>query len=134
MTSHIQPRPTVVLVEDDAALREAVQFALEIEGYPVVTCDSGEALLALDLPAAPVCLVVDFHLGGMSGMEALKALERRGVLPPTIVMTTSPSHLLQTWAWDTGATLIEKPLLENVLIGAIEALPTRRGPEPHPPR
>lgn len=122
MTLSISPRPTVVLVEDDAALREAVQFALEIEGYPVVACDSGEALLTLSIPPAPVCLVVDFHLGGMSGVDALKALSKRGILHPAIIMTTAPSPLLREWAQENETVLIEKPLLENVLIGAIERL------------
>lgn len=117
-----ETRPTVVLVEDDAGLREAVQFALETEGYHVLACASGEALLEADLPAAPACLVVDFHLGGMSGMEALRALRRRGARYPTIVMTTAPPPLLREWAHSTAATLIEKPLLEDVLIGAIRAL------------
>jgi FixJ family two-component response regulator len=117
-----ETRPTVVLVEDDAGLREAVQFALETEGYRVLAYASGEALLEQDLPAGPVCLVVDFHLGGMSGMEALRALRHRGARYPTIVMTTAPSPLLREWAHSTAATLIEKPLLEDVLIGAIRAL------------
>lgn len=122
MTVQTSLRPTVVLVEDDAALREAVQYALEIEGYPVVSCASGEALLAAVLPDAPVCLVVDFHLGGMNGMDAVETLRRRGQRHPTIVMTTAPSHQLRAWVRDTAATLIEKPLLEDVLIGAIRAL------------
>ena len=122
MTVQPSPRPTVVLVEDDAALREAVQYVLEIEGYPVVGCASGEALLAAAMPDEPVCLVVDFHLGGMNGMEALKALRQRGQRYPTIVMTTAPSPRLRAWVRETAATLIEKPLLEDVLIGAIRAL------------
>ena len=122
MTFETSLRPIVVLVEDDAALREAVQYALEIEGYAVVGCASGEALLAAALPDEPACLVVDFHLGGMNGMEALEALRQRGQRYPTIVMTTAPSPRLRAWVSDTASTLIEKPLLEDVLIGAIRAL------------
>ena len=115
-------RRTVVLVEDDAALREALQFALEIEGHPVIGCDSGEALLAAALPREASCLVVDYHLRGMNGVEAVEALEARGVSLPTIVITTAPSLRLQAWAHLRGATLIEKPLLEDVVVGAIRAL------------
>jgi len=122
MTAPTSPLATVVLVEDDAALREALQYALEIEGYPVVSCDSGEALVEAILPDAPACLVVDFHLRGMNGVDALEALRARGVSLPTIVITTAPSLRLRAWAHLNGATLIEKPLLEDVLIGAIRAL------------
>ena len=129
MTVHTPLRPTVVLVEDDAALREAVQYALEIEGYPVVSCASGEALLETALPDEPVCLVVDFHLGGMNGMETLETLRQRGRRYPTIVMTTAPSPRLRAWVRDTAATLIEKPLLDDVLIGAIRALVEHMPPQ-----
>ncbi len=122
MTTYISRPPTVVLVEDDAPLREALQYALEIEGYPVLSCESGEALLAADLPDAALCLVVDFHLRGMNGVDALDALRERDVSHPTIVITTAPSLRLRAWAHLNGATLIEKPLLEDVLIGAIRAV------------
>ena len=122
MTAPTETHPTVVLVEDDRALREAVKFSLEIEGYAVVTCESGEDLLAIALPEPPLCLVVDFHLDGMSGVDALKALRRRGVRHPTIIMTTAPSPFLREWALVSAATLIEKPLLGDALVSAIRAL------------
>jgi FixJ family two-component response regulator len=126
MTAPTETHPTVVLVEDDKALREAVQFALEVEGYAVVACESGEDLLAIALPDPPLCLVVDFHLEGMSGVDALKTLRRRGARHPTIVMTTAPSPFLREWARVSAATLIEKPLLGDVLISAIRALEAPR--------
>jgi|SRR6185369_7975013 FixJ family two-component response regulator len=122
MTAPTETRPTVVLVEDDQALRDAVQFSLEIEGYSVIACASGEDLLDVVLPKTATCLVVDFHLAGMTGLDALQTLRRRGQKHPTIIMTTAPSPLLREWARSTAATLIEKPLLGDVLIGAIRAL------------
>jgi FixJ family two-component response regulator len=110
----------VVLVEDDAAVRDAVQFSLEAEGFAVKTWDSAESLLAAEIPGGTVCFIVDFHLGGgMSGIEAVEELRRRGVRSPVIMMTTVPPLILKEWIARTHTALIEKPLLDDVLIGAI---------------
>src|SRR3546814_7581249 len=103
------PPPMVVLVEDDAAVRDAVQFSLEAEGFAVETWDSAESMLATEIPAATICLVVDFKLGGMSGIEAVEELRLRGVRLPVIMMTTAPPLLLQEWVARTHTALIEKP-------------------------
>ncbi|MEO8115340.1 MAG: response regulator [Phenylobacterium sp.] len=115
-------RATVVVVDDDADLREALQFLLEVEGFTVATCDSGEALLELDLPDGQACLVLDYHLGGMSGMDALENLRGRGVELPAIMITSDPSSTLRARAKRWGARMVEKPLLGDTLIGAIRAL------------
>lgn len=116
-------RPTVLLVDDDAALRAAVSFRLETEGFAVSSFESGEALLAGKLPRANACLVVDNHLGaGISGMEALEKLRRRGVRLPAVVITSGPPPALRIRATNAGAAMIEKPLLGDNLLTAIKAL------------
>lgn len=117
------PAPRVVLVEDDDAVREALTFALEIDGFDVQGCRSGEALLALDLPPGPVCIVCDEHLPGMSGMEALVRLrfERRDFR--ALLTTSYPSPELRRTARRHGVRIVEKPLIGDVLVAAIrEAL------------
>lgn len=115
------PGPVVVIVEDDAALRGALRFALELEGFQVETCDSGEALLEHPLPARDGCLVVDERLPGRSGLTALAELRARGVDLPAIVVTTAPDEDLRTRALSAGATIVEKPLLGDLLILQIRA-------------
>src|SRR5262245_28950818 len=78
---------TVVLVDDDDALLRALRFSLEIDGYVVVTCHTGEELLALELPAN-ACLVIDFRLSGLDGLQALDDLRARGVTLPAILITS----------------------------------------------
>jgi FixJ family two-component response regulator len=118
MTRH-EP-PMVVLIEDDAAVRDAVKFSLEAEGYAVETWEDAEsALAAANIPPTAVCLIVDFYLGGMSGIEAVEELRRRGLRLPVIMMTTVPPLILKEWVARTNTALIEKPLLDDVLIGAI---------------
>ena len=111
--------PTVLLIEDDAAVRDAVQFALEADGFAVKTWPSAESLLAAEIPSAAVCLIMDFYLGGMSGIEGVEELRRRGVALPVIMMTTIPPPILKAWVARTQTPLVEKPLLDDVLVAAI---------------
>jgi two-component system response regulator FixJ len=113
--------PTIVLADDDAALRTALKFLLEIEGFQVETCNSAEALLDLALPPTRACLVVDHLMGGVSGMDALETLRRRGVRLPAILITSAPPAALSERAARAGVQLIEKPLLGDALTRAIRA-------------
>ena len=115
------PAPRVILVEDDEAVREALIFALEVDGFEVQGCPSGEALLALDLPPEPVCIVVDEHLPGVSGMEALVRLRAKRRDLCALVITSYPSPELRRTARRHGVSIVEKPLIGDVLVTAIRA-------------
>ncbi len=95
--------PLVVIVEDDAALAAALRFSLELEGYDVELCSSGEALLTLELPAKEACLVIDHRLPGVHGLEA-------------------PPDELRAGARQTDASLVEKPLLGDSLVSEIRGV------------
>jgi FixJ family two-component response regulator len=134
MSSPPTPSPTViVVVEDDAAVRESLRFSLESEGFEVMACETGEALTVLEIPAAPACLLIDHRLGdGLSGLDALRILRARGVALPAITITTAASADLRQQARELGAAVIEKPLLDDTLIHAIRTLvssiaPSRQG-------
>jgi FixJ family two-component response regulator len=115
--------PTVVLVDDDLALLEALQFSLEIDGYQVITCETGEQLMQMAFPAE-ACLVIDFRLSGLSGLDALDDLRRRGVALPAILITSYASPSLHARARRAQATVVEKPLLGDALFARIrEFLP-----------
>ena len=122
MTDRLPNRPTVIVVDDDAGVRSALRFSLEVEGFEVVTCSSAEDLLELGLPEDHGCLVLDDRLPGMSAMDALEVLRRRGVDIPTIVITSAPDPALRRRALLANARLIEKPLLSDLLLGAIRTL------------
>jgi two-component system response regulator FixJ len=107
--------PLILVVDDDASVREALVFALTIEGFTVEVCESGEALVARGDDPVPACLVLDQHLQGVSGIEALAALRARGVTWPTLVVTTHPKADLRAAAAELGARILEKPLLGGTL-------------------
>jgi FixJ family two-component response regulator len=116
--------PTVVLVDDDDALRQALKFSLEIEGYRVVTCRTGEQLVEADLPQGAACLVIDYKLDQLNGLDALERLRERGVSLPAILITSYANPLLRTRARRAKAQVVEKPLLGDALLARIhEILP-----------
>ena len=117
MSSPRAPRPTVIVVDDDAGLRKALRYSLGIEGFKVVTCASGESLLKLALPQTSACLVVDQVLPGLSGIDALETLRERQVDLPAIVITSAPDARLRARTLLANARLIEKPLLNDLLTG-----------------
>lgn len=112
-------QPTIVLVDDDAALRTALTFTLELDGFVVQCFDSGEALLQGRLPAPPVCLVLDQHLTGITGIETVAQLRGRHVTLPALLITSHPKPSVRAAAGALGVTIIEKPLLTDALVLAI---------------
>lgn len=113
----------ILIVDDDPAVRAALQFALELEGFGVDVYPSGEALLAASLPPDHACLVLDERLSGISGMETLCLLRQRGVALPAIFITSHPNPHFRSLAAMAGAPILEKPLIGDGLIGSIrEAL------------
>jgi FixJ family two-component response regulator len=118
----------VIIVDDDAAVRMALQFALELQGYSVEVCDSGEALLEKALPQADACLVIDERLQGISGLQALCILRRRDVALPAILITSHPQPQLRSAARAAGVPIVEKPLIGDALLTAIRVALTDLGP------
>lgn len=113
--------PLVVIVDDDAAVRSALSITIDLDGYRVATCASGEALLQMDLPADGACLVIDERLPGLSGLHALGELRQRGCSLPAALITSHPSRQLRWTAARAGAPVLEKPLLGDGLINWIRS-------------
>ena len=111
--------PTVVLVEDDPALGAALRFSLGLEGWRVVFCASGEALLECPLPSGPFCIVSDLHLPGMSGLQALAELRRRGVSQPAFLITGPLTAAGRRAAARLNVRLVLKPLVGDELMIAV---------------
>jgi two-component system, LuxR family, response regulator FixJ len=110
---------TVVVVDDDPAVRNSLQFSLELEGFAVRVYADGRALL--DDPRLPVCgcLVVDHVMPGMSGLDVVDALRQRGISSPAILITPSAGGKLRQRAAWAGVMVIEKPFFGTALVDAI---------------
>jgi two-component system, LuxR family, response regulator FixJ len=114
-------KPVILVIDDDAAVRNSLKFALEIEGFSVRVYPTGAELLdEKDMPETG-CLVADYHLPGMNGLDLLARLRERNIRLPAILITTHPSATIRSQARLAGVHLIEKPLLNDTLFHGIRA-------------
>jgi len=122
MDFQVSPPPTVILIDDDAALLRALSFSLELEGFTVDRHRSGSTVRPNDLPAENACLVVDYYLQGHNGFQLLERLRLHGVTLPAIVITSHAGPMLQNLAHRVNASVVEKPLLGPGLFAEIRRL------------
>jgi FixJ family two-component response regulator len=110
----------VIVVDDDAAVRQSLKFALELEGMNVRLYESGDELLAdPDLPANG-CLIVDYYMPMMNGVELMDRLRRRLVELPAILITARATDDMRRRAARSGfRQVIEKPLEDGTLLDSI---------------
>ncbi len=128
----MSPAPELVLVvDDDAAVRAALKFALEIEGFSVRLYDSPEAVLDdLELPQR-ACLVVDYRMPRIDGIELIARLRERRVALPAILISARVNRQLHQLAERIGlVNVLEKPLSGAALVDSIRSA---LGPPAPPP-
>jgi len=114
-------QPTIFVVDDEWAVREAVRGFLQKEGYSVEVFSSGEAFLEAYRPCREGCLVVDARMPCMSGLELLERLKSKGGGPPAIMITGQADIRLAVQAMKTGAMgFLEKPVRYDELLVDIE--------------
>ncbi|WP_374316618.1 response regulator transcription factor [Aquabacterium sp.] len=115
---------TVHVVDDDDAVRLALDSLLRSMGLQVRTHATVEAFLARPLPdVVPSCVVLDVRLPGVSGLDLLRASARTAhtELPPTIVVTGHGDIPMSVQAMKAGAIeFLSKPFREADLLRAIE--------------
>lgn len=121
-----EPLPWIVhVVDDDQAVCNALKFAFEIDGFFVRTYANSGELLA-DLPCGG-CVIVDYNLPGLNGLELILELDRRQVHLPSFLITSNPSQSVRRRASAQGVAIIEKPLLGNQLAEAVRDSFVRAG-------
>jgi FixJ family two-component response regulator len=115
-----QSAKTILLVDDDAALRSSLEFILGIEGYVVRAFARGSDLLdETNLPEHG-CMVIDQRLPDIEGLQLIAELRARSVNLPAILITTHPNRVLRRRAEEAAVAIVEKPLLTGTLFQQIE--------------
>lgn len=112
----------VLVVDDDAAVRNSLKFVLEVEGLSVRLYEGPAALLADgDLPQCG-CLVVDYRMPGMDGLQLVDTLRARAVVLPAILITGRANKQLYYSAEMAGVgCVLEKPLSDGALVKSIRS-------------
>jgi two-component system C4-dicarboxylate transport response regulator DctD len=111
---------TVLVVEDDDSMREAIERLLNAAGFECVALASAAALLARGVDQESACVISDLKLPGMSGLELLGVLHERSPAMPFILITAHDAPGLGEKAMRCGATAyLAKPFRGTVLLDAV---------------
>jgi two-component system, NtrC family, nitrogen regulation response regulator NtrX len=118
---------TILVVDDEQAIRDSVKDLLEDEGYAVETAASGEACLALfsaESPPPAGAVLLDIWMPGIDGIEVLKALRHNYPALPVIMLSGHANIETAVTATKYGAYhFIEKPFsTDNLLLTLSHAL------------
>jgi FixJ family two-component response regulator len=111
---------TIAIVEDDPSMLQGLYRLLSAHGFRVDRFPSAESFLGDVAKCEATCLVVDIHLGGISGIELKRQLASSGSDFPVIFMTAIDSETTRQEAFDAGCVAyLRKPFRANLLIEAI---------------
>jgi len=136
MTSNRPSKPSnasvesfVAIVDDDRAVRDALDSLFRSVGLATRLFGSADELLAEKLPDASGCLVLDVRLPGISGLDFQERLSEHGIHLPTIFMTGHGDVPMTVRAMKAGATdFLQKPFRDQDMLDAVSnALERSRG-------
>lgn len=113
-------KPIVYVIDDDPAVRDSLHVLLESNGFVVRSYLSTIMFLADPLPVDGSCLIIDFNMPDIDGIELLGRLRRDGVMIPAILMTGGGiSSSLVSTANRSFVALLEKPILAQELVSQV---------------
>jgi RNA polymerase sigma factor (sigma-70 family) len=126
MTTQSEPAPTVFIVDDDAAIRFAMQALMDSVNLHHEIFGSGDEFLEKMTEQRPGCLVLDIRMPGLGGLELQEELIKRGNTLPIIFITGHGDVPMAVEAMQKGAVdFIQKPFRDQELLDRIrEALAT----------
>jgi FixJ family two-component response regulator len=110
----------IAIVDDDPAVLRALSRLLRSRAFRVDAYGSGQDYLAALPDALPHCLIVDFQMPEMNGLELQQHLINSGIAVPTILITAHGDATIHSQpANDTFVARLRKPLHDEALFSAI---------------
>jgi FixJ family two-component response regulator len=117
-----EEQPFVMIVDDDAAVREALHELLLSAGMQPVCFASTRDLLNTGMPERPGCLILDVRMPGSSGLDFQSHLAAKGDAPPIIFLTGHGDIPMTVQAMKLGAVdFLTKPVRDQTLLDAVTA-------------
>ena len=119
----------ILLVEDEASLREPLEHLLRLRGYDVVTADTCESALDLLRTCRPDAAIIDLHLKRGSGRDVIVRMPARS---PVIIFSGMGSSSGELERLRPRTRLIQKPCSLTWLIDSLDAMVTSAQATPQP--
>jgi two-component system response regulator MprA len=120
--------PTVLLAEDDRAIRHALERALTLEGYEVTAVADGVEALAQAQRTPPDLVVLDVMMPGKDGLEVCRELRAEGDRTPILMLTALVETADRIAGLDAGADdYVVKPFDVEEVFARLRALLRRAG-------
>jgi len=122
---------TILVVEDDAAIRRGLRDALAFAGYAVAVCARGDEALAHAFESSPDLLLLDVVLPGKDGFEILRELRASHPQLPVILLTARGAEEDRVRGLKLGADdYVVKPFSASELLARVEAVLRRSAERP----
>lgn len=120
--------PSIHIVDDDPAVRDALSVVFELDGFDVETFETGDEFLERISQATPDSVIIDVHMPGRSGIEILSILQNRNFDRPVFVISGQGDIPMAVEAIKQGAhDFIEKPFDAETVVGRLrEAIDARK--------
>jgi FixJ family two-component response regulator len=117
-----EEQPLVVIVDDDAPVREALSELILSAGFQPVCFGSTRELLEADILGKPGCLILDVRMPGASGLDLQRQLAQCGNPKPIIFLTGHGDIPMTVQAMKAGAVdFLTKPVRDQTLLDAVTA-------------
>ncbi|MDA3850059.1 MAG: response regulator [Spirochaetaceae bacterium] len=123
-------RETLLIIEDEADIRELIAFNLDLCGYEVLKSADGQEGLDLALGHKPDLILLDLMLPGMDGFEVCRQIRKHPEIAqcPIIMLTARSEDENMIKGLELGADdYITKPFSPQVLVARVKAILRRRG-------
>ncbi|MCB9437620.1 MAG: response regulator transcription factor [Anaerolineales bacterium] len=124
-------QPTILVVDDEATIREVVRKYLELEGFKVIEADNGNQALALLRTERPDLLILDIMLPGVDGFSIARSLRNPAQYAalavdgdiPIIMLTARKTEVDRVAGFEVGADdYVVKPFSPRELVGRVKAV------------
>lgn len=119
MTASIDTK--IYIVDDDPSVRRGLRRLLQSAGFNVETFGSAQEFLNAEHQETRSCLILDVHLGGMSGIGLQKHLSESGYKIPVIFITAFDDEITHRQMLSAGCPFLIKPFPDEKLIDALRA-------------
>jgi two-component system, LuxR family, response regulator FixJ len=112
--------PTVIVIDDDDAVRDSLRMLLRSVDIPVAIYSSAEEFLTCYVLDQPGCLIVDVRMPGMNGLELQQELNIRGAMNPVIFISGHGDIAMAVQAMHLGAfDFLPKPFRDQYLLDRV---------------